>query len=112
MNMKRFWYSTIALLPWLPAAALAQGTEDFTYDRVVRILFGLANFLMNIGLVIAVIAIVWFGIQIMTSGGNATRYQEAKKSIIWAVVGAAIILGINTILATIEAVITNQSIAG
>ena len=109
--MKRYFYTSVVLISALPLTAFAQGNSDFTYDRVVNILYGFVNFLMNIAMVIAVIAIIWYAIQMMTSGGNPTKYQEAKQSVIWAVIGVAVIFAINTLLATIQGVVTRGSLS-
>ncbi len=37
----------------------------------------------------------------MTAQGNATKYEEAKKSFTWGLVGVLVILGTYTIIATV-----------
>ena len=110
--MKRVFFTLITVLSTLPSVAFAQGEADFTYQKVVRILFGLVGFMFNIATLIAVIAIIWYGIQVMTAGGNAEKYRDAKKSVIWAVIGAAIIFGAGSLIKTIESIIIKQSLVG
>lgn len=110
--MKRVYFTLVTVLSTLPSVAFAQGEADFTYQKVVRILFGLANFAFDIAMLLAVIAIIWYGIQLMTAGGNAEKYRDAKQAVIWAVVGAAVIFGVSTMISTIESIIIKQSLVG
>jgi len=110
--MKRFYFTLVTVFSTLPSVAFAQGEADFTYQKVVRILFGLVDFLIRIGMVLAVIAIIWYGIQVMTAGGNAEKYRDAKQSVIWAVIGTAIIFGAGALINTIESIIIKQSLVG
>ena len=89
----------------MPALAQLQARERFTFDRVVSILYGLAEFLIRAGIVIAFIFIVWYGIQIMLSGDNPGRLTEAKKGIWWAIVGFAVIVGVQVIVATVKNIV-------
>ena len=84
-----------------PAVALAQ-SRDFTWDRVVNIAYGLVQFLFLAGFWIAAIMIAWFGIQMMISGTNATKFNDAKRGLFWAIVGFAIVVGANLIVLTIR----------
>lgn len=97
--MSRSIFIRSLLLLAVPTAAFAQ--EGFTYQRVVRILFGLVDFFLTIGLVLAIIMIIWYAIQIMTS----KNILKAKKGIFWAIVGVAVIMGVNVILATVYNVV-------
>lgn len=104
--MRRFTYSLLALVLALPTAVLAQGqgqaaTQPFTYQRVIRILFGLVQFVYTIGLVLAVIMIVWSSIQISTG----RDVEKAKKTLLYSIIGVAVILGVNIILATVQSVV-------
>lgn len=101
--MSRFKFIFLSLLFAVPTVAYAQ--EGFTYDRVVGILFGLVDLLLTLGLVLAVIMIIWYAIQIMTS----KNILKAKKGIFWAIVGAAVILGVNVLLATVANVVLELS---
>jgi len=100
-----FWPTFVRsfLLLAVPTVAFAQ--EGFTYQRVVGILFGLVDLLLTAGLVLAVIMIIWYSIQIMT----AKNMLKAKKGIFWAIVGAAVIIGVNVILATVANIVLEVS---
>lgn len=102
--MKRLFVP--ALLAMAPTIVRAQGTEGFTYARVVGILFGLVDVLMAIGLTFAVIMIVYSGIMIMTGRDVA----KAKQNIWYAILGSAIVIGVNVILATIQHIVTTGTL--
>ena len=48
-----------------------------------------------------VVMIVFYGIKFMMSQGNQTKFDEAKKSFTWALVGVLVILGTYTIILTV-----------
>ncbi|HXV27299.1 MAG TPA: hypothetical protein VD862_04745 [Candidatus Paceibacterota bacterium] len=97
--------SAPAVFAQLTTTRVQPSGGKFTFDRVVGILYGLAEFLIRAALVIAVIAIIWYAILIMLSGSNPARHAEAKKGIWWAIIGAAVILGVEVIIATIKGVV-------
>ncbi len=85
------------------AAAADTGYQgiDLTIQSVFGIITGLACWFTRFALVLIVVYIVIFGIKFMMAQGNPTKYEEAKKSLTWGLVGVLIILGTYTIIATI-----------
>jgi len=57
-------------------------------DLIVTII----NWLLGLGGVLAVIAIVYSGIMYITAGGDQTKAENAKKNLIWAITGIVLIL--------------------
>jgi len=88
-----------------PTTALAQASEGFTYDRVVRILFSFVDFLLTAALLIAVIYIIWYAIQIMTAGSDAAKVNKAKRSLWVTIIGLFVVLGVQVIMATVQDVV-------
>ena len=74
---------------------------DLTIQSVFGIITGLACWFTRFALVLMVVMIVFYGIKFMTSQGNQTKFDEAKKSFTWALVGVLVILGTYTIIATV-----------
>jgi heme/copper-type cytochrome/quinol oxidase subunit 2 len=66
-------------------------TNDGVIHRVTQLLAIIAG-------VIAVIVIVVGGIRYIASGGDAEQVSRAKRTIIWAVVGLAVIVSGQTII--------------
>lgn len=85
--------------------AIAADTEyqgiDLTIQSVFGIITGLACWFTRFALILIVVYIVIFGIKFMMAQGNPTKYEEAKKSFTWGLIGVLVILGTYTIIATI-----------
>ncbi len=79
---------------------------DLTVDKVKNIITGLACWLIDIALVLMVIAVVFYGIKFLLSQGDSSRIIDARKGLLWAIVGVAIILGTYTIIASVGNFIT------
>jgi phosphatidylglycerophosphate synthase len=58
---------------------------------IPEIIAAVMTLLAGIGSGVAVIMIIWGGIQYMTSGGSEQRLASAKKTITWAIIGTAIL---------------------
>ena len=94
-------------LPILSFAAvnLPTGTE-LTLAKIQQLIETLANWLIIIGVVIAVIFIIWGGIKYMTARGDEKKATEAKTAIFNGIIGAAVVLGVGVILRTTAALVT------
>ena len=99
--------AALIALPVLSFAAvnLPTGTE-LTLTKIQQLIETLANWLIIIGVVIAVIFIIWGGIKYMTARGNDVAIKEAKSSIFNGIIGAAVVLGVGVILRTTAALVT------
>jgi hypothetical protein len=67
-----------------------------------------AQFLITIGMIIAVIFIIWGGILYMSAGDNETRSKSGKAYMINGIIGAAVILAIGLILSTIQNLVSGE----
>lgn len=61
--------------------------------------------LMPIGGVVAVLMIMWAGFMYVTAGGDPGQVKKAHDALLWAVIGAAILLGAWVISAAIQGTI-------
>lgn len=78
------------------------------YKTIEQLIPAITNFLKNIALAIGGIMIIWSGIQIMT--GMATGEKEAKvlkgkKTLMWTMLGIAIVISIDFIVGFIKELI-------
>lgn len=90
--------------------ALAQ--FDLPPPRVFKIgeaIESVACFLITAILIIMIIVLLLSGMKFLTSRGNEQVVAEAKKRFLWTLVGIAVILGSNVIIATIGAFVTGGS---
>ncbi len=94
-------------LPILTFAAvdLPTGTE-LSLTKIKQLIETVANWLIVIGVVIAVIMIIWGGLKYMTARGDAKKAEEALMAIRNGIIGAAVVLGVGVILRTTAAVVT------
>src|SRR3989344_9495621 len=60
----------------------------------------IANFLIAIGVIIAVIFIIIAGIKYMAAGGDSSKAADARNMIINGLIGAAVVLGVGVLLST------------
>lgn len=77
------------------------GVQDFTVQRIARIITGFACWLIGIVLAIMVVFLVWSGIRFFWARGNETAVGDAKKNLTWTLVGILVILATNVIIATV-----------
>jgi type IV secretory pathway VirB2 component (pilin) len=63
------------------------------------------SILIPIGGVVAVLMIMWAGFLFVTARGNTAQITKAKDALLWAVIGAAILLGAWAISQSIETTI-------
>src|SRR3989344_7553825 len=90
------------------ASALADlpAGRPITLSEVDSLIGRVAQFLVVISVLIAVIMIVWSGITYMAAGANATKVAEAQTRLKSAIIGAAIVLGVGVIIQTIAGIVT------
>ena len=68
-----------------------KGTDVDTLGEFLRIV--LDNIVLPIGSIIVVLAIIYTGFLFVTARGNEAQLETAKKSLLYVVIGAAILLG-------------------
>ena len=98
-----------ALLFAVPAQAqtLPPG-QAITINEITDIIILIVNSLLGIGAIVAVGFITWAGITWMAAGGSDEKVKDAKARLKAGLWGAAIVLGVFAITATIENVVNRQ----
>lgn len=86
----------------LPAAVPLGDTGGISYDRVVASLNYIVSNVLLIAGFIAVGAIVYYGFRMTMSKGDPAKFNEAKGWLIKACIGAFLIFGVYTIIATVQ----------
>ena len=95
-------YSSIPLPGTSTDAVVAEDISDLIGE--------VAYFLIISSTIIAVIFIVWGGIQWMSSGDNTEKQKKAKANIQNGIIGALIVLAVGVILQTIASFVDTFSI--
>ncbi|MFH1231184.1 MAG: TrbC/VirB2 family protein [Planctomycetota bacterium] len=97
----------------LPVFALALATpspnvpgQPVTLTEIENIIRTIANFLIIVSVIIAVIMIIWGGILYMWARGDDKRTETARKTIFNGIIGAAVVLAVGVILQTVAGLVT------
>ena len=107
--------ATVALFA-LPLVTLAVGSLPVTVpegtglslDKIAEMINTVANWLMVVGVVIAVIYIAWGAIMYMMSAGEKDTIATAWNKIKGGIIGLVIILAIGVIIKTASALVTRS----
>jgi Type IV secretion system pilin len=111
--MKRFFFTFFTLIisigaiffSWTGAARGQAGSVTYHPAAPVAALPAMLSNVLNVTLgalgVVALLAFIWGGFVWMTSGGDPGKITKARKTMIWAVAGLAIIFASYSILALV-----------
>lgn len=80
--------------------------QAITLGEVQNLITTIANWLMIIGVIIAVLFLAWGGIKWITAGGDPKKADEAKTIIKNGFIGLVILFGIGVILRTAAGLIS------
>lgn len=116
MDIKKFGYAVLMLsVLAMPFFALALneptppiGSQGSGIDlaEIQSLIERIAQFLIVVGVIVAVIFIIWGGVTWMAAGGNDDAVAAAKNRIKNGVFGAAVVLGVGVILQTLAKLVT------
>lgn len=106
--MTKFFSRIIIFFLLLPIIVFAATIENpLKYGTIPEVVAAIANFIFIISIPITSLMVVIGGVMFMTSGGDPKKVEQAKKLLLYAVIGLAIILLSKTIAAVIENVLTS-----
>ncbi len=104
--MTKFFSRIIIFFLLLPIIVFAVTIENpLKYGTIPEVVAAIANFIFIISIPITSLMVVIGGVMFMTSGGDPKKVEQAKKLLLYAVIGLAIILLSKTIAAVIENVL-------
>ena len=103
----------VLLMPVLVFAALPNpgvplGGGAVTLSEIEQRINQIAQFLIIVGVVLAVIFIIWGGIAYMFAGGDETKSKAAKDRIKNGIIGAAVVLAVGVILQSVAGLVTRS----
>lgn len=87
---------------YVAASPVLGSTGGITWDRVMYVIYNLLQNILFVAGLAAVGAIVYYGVLMATARDNADRFNGARKGVLWSMLGALIIFGVYTILATVR----------
>ena len=89
-----------------PTLPLGSAGTEITINRLVAIVTQVAQFLIAVAPVFAVIFLIWGGIAYMAAGADEEKAKNAKARIRNAIIGAFVIFGAGLILQTVSGIIS------
>ena len=95
MNKKIITISSTAILLALPLVSLAFNPPAIPASLAVNpsvVIDAAFRFIWPIIAALTVIMFIWSGIKFMTAQGDPSKVEEARKALIWGVVGTAVII--------------------
>lgn len=109
---KAIFWVIISLVLTGPLLAEANGITDgagldnpLKADTFAKLVEDIANIVFMVGFPIAVIFIIYSGLLFVTARGNEEDLKKAKRTFLWAVIGAAILLGAKIIAMAVKELI-------
>ena len=114
--MKKFIYVGIMIMAlMMPVLVLALNTPvppvggtGVTLSEIEGRIRQVAQFVIIVSVILAVIFIIWGGVAYMTAGGDETKTAAATGRIWNGVIGAAVVLAVGVILQTLAGLITRN----
>jgi len=79
-------------------------------ESILDLLAALLNVIVQVGIPLIALAIVYSGFLFVKAQGNESELSEAKKTLYWTVIGAAIVLGALVISKVIQATVTSLKV--
>ena len=77
---------------------------------ITALLTALLNIVVQVGLPVIALAIVYTGFKYVTAQGNTDKISEAHRALLWTVIGAGVILGALVIEKVVESTVGNLKV--
>lgn len=101
----------VFVLAQLPTPTPPTAGQALTLNEIEALVRRIAQFLIIVSVIIAVIFIIWGGVMYMAARGDEEQATKAKTTIFNGVIGAAVVLGVGVILQTLAGLITRSFFA-
>jgi len=98
----------LVLAQSLPTPTPPTTGQAVTLIEIEALIKRVAQFLIIVSVIIAVIFIIWGGVMYMAARGDEDKAGAAKTTIWNGVIGAAVVLGVGVILQTLAGLITRS----
>lgn len=82
-----------------------QGADGGPIKTIPEFLLALVDIVFLFGMPIVVLFIIYGGFLFVTAGDNETQITKARKTILWTLIGAAVLIGAKVIAAAIQATV-------
>ncbi|HEY4476389.1 MAG TPA: hypothetical protein VJB69_00135 [Candidatus Paceibacterota bacterium] len=97
--------------PSTPPPSLSPAiTNPLRAKSIVALLTALLDVIVQVGIPVIALAIVYSGFLFVKAQGNESQLSEAKQTLYWTVIGAAIVLGAFVISGVIQSTIVELEV--
>ncbi|MEI7777105.1 MAG: TrbC/VirB2 family protein [bacterium] len=83
---------------------LDNGNGNMTFTDLLTMILKIVT---EIGSIVVVFFIIYAGFMFVTAQGNEEKLTKAKNSLMWTLIGAAILLGANAIALAVQGTVTS-----
>jgi len=101
----------LVLAGTLPTPTPPTTGSAITLLEIEELIRRIAQFLIIVSVILAVIFIIWGGVMYMAARGDDEKVKSAQSTIWNGVIGAAVVLGVGVILQTLAGLITRSFFA-
>ncbi|MBI2674203.1 MAG: TrbC/VirB2 family protein [Candidatus Yanofskybacteria bacterium] len=98
----------LVLAQALPTPTPPTSGQAIDLNEIEELVKRIAQFLIIISVIVAVIFIIWGGVMYMAARGDEDQAKNAKTTIWNGIIGAAVVLGVGVILQTLAGLITRS----
>lgn len=77
-------------------------TNPLKFKSLEALISGLVSIALQLGVIVAVLALVWVGFKFILAQGNDGKISEAKNALQWVIIGIAILFGAQIIVEIIK----------
>lgn len=98
----------LSFLVFINQAAAIEITNPLDYDTFEELIQAIIVFLRNLALVVTALVIVLAGFYFVTAAGDPAKVTRARQMIFYALIGLAIVLAAEGIVALMEKVIKGK----
>ena len=88
------------IAPIVASAADSSATlpNPLKVSSVSDLLYLIANIGTYIGVILAVLALIWVGFKFVAAQGNPEKIKEARHAFFWIIIGVAVLIGASAII--------------
>lgn len=77
------------------------------FSDIPSLVNGLVKIALQLGTIVAVLALVWVGFKFIIAQGNPTEIANARKALGWVIIGIAILFGAQIIVEIIKGTLSD-----
>jgi hypothetical protein len=93
-----------------PSATAATLPNPLNVSSISDVLYLIANIATYIGVILAVLALIWVGFKFVAAQGNSEKITEAKRYFFYIIIGVAILIGASAIISILKTTLSSAGV--